>query len=61
MGTPAAGGPAAYTGLLLSKSKSLCPVFIKLGEYVGVHNGSTKFYNQLNPAMHPLNYDPLIV
>ena len=53
MGTPAAGGPAASTGLLLFKSKSLCPVFIKLGEYVGMHNISTKFYNQPNPPGTP--------
>jgi len=33
---------------LLSKSKSFHPVFIKLGEYVGGHNISTKFYNLLN-------------
>jgi len=33
----------------LSKSKSFCLVFIKLGEYVGGHNISTKFYNQPHP------------
>ena len=33
-------------GFPLSKSKSFHPVFIKLGEYVGGHNISTKFYNQ---------------
>jgi len=37
---------------LLSESKSFCPVFIKLGEYVGGHNISTMFYNQPNPLMH---------
>jgi len=64
MGTPAAGGRvggrAASTGFLLSKSKSFHQFFIKLGEYVGVHNVSTKFYNQPNPQAI-LNYGPLIV
>jgi len=63
MWTPAAGGlacwRAASTGFPLSKSKSLYHVFIKLGEYVGVHNVSTKFYNQPNPpstsALLPFN------
>jgi len=36
-------------GFLLSKSKSFHPVFIKLGEYVGGHDISTKFYNLPNP------------
>jgi len=36
-------------GFPLSKSKSFHPVFNKLGEYVGGHNISTKFYNQPNP------------
>jgi len=44
------GRRAASTGFPLSKSKSLHQVFIKLGEYVGVHNVSTKFYNQPNPT-----------
>jgi len=39
-------------GFTLSKSKSFHPIFIKLGEYVGVHNVSTKFYNQPNPPRH---------
>jgi len=57
LGTPAAGGPIMFaggmsTGLPLSKSKSFHQVFIKLGEYVGRHNISTKFYNQPNPPMH---------
>jgi len=52
MGTPAAGGRAASTGFPLSKSKSFHQVFIKLGEYVGGHNISTKLYNQPNPPMH---------
>ena len=33
-------------------SKSFHPVFIKLGEYVGGHNISTKFYNLPNPPRH---------
>jgi len=45
METPEAGRRAVSTGFLLSKSKSFHQVFIKLGEYVGVHNVSTKFYN----------------
>jgi len=47
---------AASIGFPLSKSKSFHQVFIKLAEYVGVHNVSTKFYNQ---AL--LNNGPLIV
>ena len=43
---------AASTGFPVSKSKSFHQVFIKLGEYVGVHNFSTKFYNQPNPHRH---------
>jgi len=39
------GGRAASTGFPLSKSKSFHQVFIKLVEYVGVHNVSTNFYN----------------
>ena len=42
-------GRVASTEFPLSKSKSFCPVFIKLGEYVGGHNISNKFYNQPNP------------
>ena len=49
MGTPAARRRVASTGFPLSKSKSFHQVFIKLGEYVGVHNVSTKIYNQSNP------------
>jgi len=37
-------------GFSLSKSKSFHPVFIKVGEYVGGHYISTKFYNLPNPA-----------
>ena len=44
---------AAPTGFPLSKSKSVNPVFIKLGEYVGGHNISTKFYNLPNPPGTP--------
>jgi len=47
-------------GFTLSKAKcfypatiSRGPVFIKLGEYVGGHNISTKFYNQPNPPCTP--------
>jgi len=40
-------------GFPLSKSTSLHPVFIKLGEYVGGHNISTKFYNLPNPPGTP--------
>jgi len=47
-----AGGQAAATGILLSRSKSFNQVFIKFAEYVGGHNISTKFYNQLSPSMH---------
>jgi len=54
------GGRAASTGFLLSKSKSFHQFSIKLGEYVGVHNVSTKFYNQPNPQAI-LNYGPLVV
>jgi len=39
-------------GFTLSKSKSFRPVFIKLGEYVGGHNISTKFYNLPNSPWH---------
>jgi len=39
-------------GFPLSKSKSFHPVLIKLGEHVGRHNISTKFYNQPIPPMH---------
>jgi len=45
-------------GYPLSKSKSFHPVFIKLGEYIGGHNISTKFYNLPNPPtpeLWPLN------
>ena len=42
-----------------SKSKSFYPVFIKLGEYVGGHNISTKVYNSQiplgTPKLQPLN------
>ena len=57
MGTTAAGGRAAYTGFPLSKSNSFHQVFIKLSEYVGGHNISTKLYNQPNPQAL-LNYGP---
>jgi len=36
----------------LSKSKSFHPFFIKLGEHVGRHNISTKFYNQPYSLRH---------
>ena len=36
----------------LSKSKSFCPGLIKLSEYVGGHNISTRFYNLPNPHRH---------
>jgi len=39
-------------GFPLSKSKIFHPVFIKLSEYVGGHNISTKFYNLPNPPRH---------
>jgi len=39
---------AASTGFPLSKSKSFHQVVIKLGDYVGGHNISTKFYNLPN-------------
>jgi len=46
-------------GFTLSKSKSFHLVFIKLGEYVGGHNISTKFYNQSKnpgaPELWPFN------
>jgi hypothetical protein len=49
---------------MLSKSKSFHPVFNKLGEYVGGHNISTKFYNQPNPPgtpeLWPLNCPKLL-
>jgi len=60
MGTPAAGWRAVSTEFSLSKSKSSHRIFIKLGEYVGGHNISTKFYNQLIPQAF-LNYGPWIV
>jgi len=53
MGTPVAGRRATSTGFTLSKSKCFHLVFIKLGEYVGGHNISTKFYNQSNPPGTP--------
>jgi len=64
METPAAGGRvggrAASTGFPLSWSKSFYQVLIKLGEYVGGQNTSTKFYNLPNPPgtpeLWPLNY-----
>jgi len=40
-------------GVYAVKSKSFHPVFINLGEYVGRHNISTKFYNLLNPPGTP--------
>jgi len=43
---------AASTGFSLSKSKCFHSIFIKLGEYVGRHNISTKFYNQPNSRRH---------
>ena len=60
MGTPAAGWRAVSTEFSLSKSKSFHRIFIKLGEYVGGHNISTKFYNQLIPQAF-LIYGPWIV
>jgi len=45
-------GRVASTGFPLSKGKIFHEVFIKLGEYVGGRNISTKFNNQLNPPMH---------
>jgi len=48
-------------GFTLFKSKSYHPVFTKLGEYVGGHNISTKFYNQPNLPQAFLNYGPWIV
>jgi len=47
-----AGARAASTGFSLTKSKSFRQVFIELGEYVGGHNVSTKFYNQPDPPRH---------
>jgi len=55
------GRRAASTGFPLSKSKSFYQVFIKLGEYVGGHNISIKFYNQPNPHQALLNYGPWII
>jgi len=40
-------------GFPLSKSQSCHPVVIKLSEYVGGHNISTKFYNHPNPPCTP--------
>jgi len=40
-------------GFPLSKSKSFHPVIIKLSEYIGGNNISTKFYNQPNPTGTP--------
>jgi len=40
-------------GFTISKSKRFHPVFIKLGEYVGGHYISTKFYNLPNPPGTP--------
>jgi len=37
------GGRAAFTRFPLSKSKSLHPVFIKLGEYVSGHYGVSMY------------------
>jgi len=45
-------GSRASIRFSLSKSKSFRPVLIKLVEYIGGHNISTKFYNQLNLPMH---------
>jgi len=59
MGTPAVGGQAASTGFPLSKSKSFHQVFIKLGEYVGGHNISTKFYNLPHPTQDTSELWPL--
>jgi len=47
-------------GFPFSKSKRFHPVFIKLSEYVGGHDFSTKFYNLPNPQAL-LNYGPWIV
>ena len=41
------------TGFPLSKSKSIHQVFIKLGEYVGVHNISTKSITSQIPPGTP--------
>ena len=51
MGTPAAGGrrPQGFRSLC----QSFHQVFIKLGEYVGGHNISTKFYDQPDPPGTP--------
>jgi len=51
-------GRAASTGFPLSKGKIFYQVFIKLGEYVGGHNISTKFYNLPNPPQALLNDGP---
>ena len=59
MGTPAAASGRLAGGIHrvpLSKSKRFHPVFFKLGEYVGGHTISTKFYNLPNPPL--LNYGP---
>jgi len=56
MRTPAAGGRAASTGFPLSKSKSFHQVFIKLGEYGGVHNVSTKPNPPCTPELWPLKF-----
>jgi len=40
-------------GITLSKSKSFHLGIIKLGEYVGLHNIMTKFYNLPNPQGTP--------
>jgi len=40
-------------GVTLSKSKSFHLVLIKLGDYVGGHNISSKFYNLPNPLGTP--------
>jgi len=54
MVTPVVGiGRAASTGFPFSRSKSFHPIFIKLGDYVGRHNISTRFYNQPNPPGTP--------
>jgi len=54
------GRRAASEGFPLFKLKSFHPVFIKLGENVGGHNISTKFYNHQmppgTPELWPLNF-----
>ena len=61
MGTPAAG--VSVHRVFALKSKIFNQLFIKLGEYVGVHNVSTKFFNHLNPPgnpeLWPLNFPKL--